>query len=266
MTNHVHLATQVAEISISRIMHNLCSRYSKQFNRRYDQSGHLFGGRFRAFRINTDARAKELIRYIHLNPFRAGLTEPLGPYSWSSQHAYLHGGGPDWLETDWVTGLFGSDTGSARRNIKEFVLEGAAEAEGQEADQDPEQSNTEAQAEWPLASPASPIWKAASLDQLIDQVLAGNLDESLLGSRSLARPLVEARGIAAWLVRECQSPSLTDLASRLRRDPSALSHAASRLDLRQRREPDLRRRLLEITEALADSVVRDRCKPARSDS
>ncbi len=37
--------------------------------------GHLFQGRFKAILIYADEYLLELIRYIHLNPVRAGLVK-----------------------------------------------------------------------------------------------------------------------------------------------------------------------------------------------
>ena len=48
MTNHIHLAVQVGETSISRIMQNLAFRYTRYINRKYNRIGHLFQGRFKS--------------------------------------------------------------------------------------------------------------------------------------------------------------------------------------------------------------------------
>jgi REP-associated tyrosine transposase len=40
MSNHVHLAIQVGQISLSRIMQNLSFRYTRHINRRRKRIGH----------------------------------------------------------------------------------------------------------------------------------------------------------------------------------------------------------------------------------
>jgi REP element-mobilizing transposase RayT len=47
MKNHIHLLVQVAEISLSKIVHNLAFRYSQKINRKNKKIGHLFQGDLR---------------------------------------------------------------------------------------------------------------------------------------------------------------------------------------------------------------------------
>jgi len=55
MGNHVHLAIQVAETPLSKIMQNLAFRYTRWFNRREQRIGHLFQGRFKALLVDADS-------------------------------------------------------------------------------------------------------------------------------------------------------------------------------------------------------------------
>ena len=66
MPNHIHMAIQVGDISLSRIMQNLCFRYTQWVNRRQDRVGHLFQGRYKAVLVNADSYLLELVRYIHV--------------------------------------------------------------------------------------------------------------------------------------------------------------------------------------------------------
>ena len=75
MSNHLHLAVEVGRIPLSRGMQNLAFRYTRWINRREKRMGHLFQGRYRALLVDRDAYLLELVRYIHLNPVRAGLVE-----------------------------------------------------------------------------------------------------------------------------------------------------------------------------------------------
>ncbi|HDZ62059.1 MAG TPA: transposase, partial [Nitrospirae bacterium] len=68
MGNHVHLAVQVGEKPLSRIMQHLCFRYTQWVNSRQKRVGHLFQGRYKAIVVDADAYLVELVRYIHLNP------------------------------------------------------------------------------------------------------------------------------------------------------------------------------------------------------
>ena len=66
MTNHVHLAIQVAEIPLAKIMQNVSFRYTRHINNREKRIGHLFQGRYKALLIDADSYLLELVRYIHL--------------------------------------------------------------------------------------------------------------------------------------------------------------------------------------------------------
>ena len=74
MTNHIHLAIEVADKPLSAIMQNLSFRYTQWLNWKRKRSGHLFQGRFKAVLVEADSYLLELVRYINLNPVRAGMT------------------------------------------------------------------------------------------------------------------------------------------------------------------------------------------------
>jgi len=75
MNNHVHLAIQVGDKPLSRIMQTLCFRYTQWVNSRQKRVGHLFQGRYKAIVVDADAYLAELVRYIHLNPVRAKIVK-----------------------------------------------------------------------------------------------------------------------------------------------------------------------------------------------
>ncbi len=75
MGNHLYLALQVGEIPLSKSMPNLAFRYTRWVNRREKRLGHLFQGRYKALLVERDNYLLELVRYIHLNPVRAGLVK-----------------------------------------------------------------------------------------------------------------------------------------------------------------------------------------------
>jgi REP element-mobilizing transposase RayT len=73
MSNHLHLLIEPVASSISAVMNILLSRYAKYLNRRLGRSGHVFQERFRAPICQKDSYFQALVRYIHLNPVRAGI-------------------------------------------------------------------------------------------------------------------------------------------------------------------------------------------------
>ena len=89
MDNHLHLlATPPAAESLSRMMQSLGRRYVARFNRRHGRSGGLWEGRFRASPLES-AWLLSCMRYIELNPLRAGLVERPEAYAWSSAAHHL---------------------------------------------------------------------------------------------------------------------------------------------------------------------------------
>jgi putative transposase len=63
-------------------------RYAQCFNARIGHVGHLWQGRFFHKRIEADALGA-VLRYVELNPVRAGLVSQAWDYPWSSAAAHL---------------------------------------------------------------------------------------------------------------------------------------------------------------------------------
>ena len=121
MTNHVHLAIQCHEIPLSKLIGFVASGYARSTNKKINHSGHLFERRHRAVLVQADSYLKELIRYIHQNPLRAGIVDDLTDYRWSSHLAYLRGRQPKWLTLNWVLSMFGDTVANARQQYARFM-------------------------------------------------------------------------------------------------------------------------------------------------
>lgn len=92
MGNHFHFAIRVGSTPLSRIMQRLLTAYVMAFNSRHERQGHLFQARYKAVLCLDDAYLIALIRYIHMNPVRAGLVSCPESWPWSSHHDYKDGG------------------------------------------------------------------------------------------------------------------------------------------------------------------------------
>ena len=121
MTNHVHLAIQCHDIPLAKFMGFVASQYARSTNKKINRSGHFFERRHRAILVQADSYLKELIRYIHQNPLRAGMVDDLTNYQWSSHLAYLQGKQPNWLTLNWVLSMFGDTVADARRQYTGFM-------------------------------------------------------------------------------------------------------------------------------------------------
>lgn len=85
MTNHVHLLlTPQEEQSVGKALQMLGRYYVQFFNHRYQRTGTLWEGRYKATLIDTEAYLLTCMRYIELNPVRAGMVAHPSEYPWSS--------------------------------------------------------------------------------------------------------------------------------------------------------------------------------------
>jgi putative transposase len=92
MTNHVHLlATPSRRAGIPKMMQSIGRVYVTYFNRRYSRTGTLWEGRYKATIIEDETYLLACMRYIELNPVRAGMVTSPAQYPWSSYHANASG-------------------------------------------------------------------------------------------------------------------------------------------------------------------------------
>ncbi len=75
MNNHYHILLETPLGNLSQIMRHINGAYTTYINVKRKRAGHLFQGRYKAILVEADEYAKELSRYIHLNPVRAGIVE-----------------------------------------------------------------------------------------------------------------------------------------------------------------------------------------------
>ena len=89
LDNHVHLLLQEGEEPLGMIFRRIGTKYVYWFNRRYERTGHLFQDRFRSETVEDDAGFVTVLRYIHLNPVKAGLCKVPEEYPYSSYARYF---------------------------------------------------------------------------------------------------------------------------------------------------------------------------------
>jgi len=91
MPNHVHLLmTPTDAKAIGRAMQAIGRRYVRWFNDRRARTGALFEGRYRSTLVEADRYLLACMRYIELNPVRAGIVQRPDEFPWSS---YRHHAG-----------------------------------------------------------------------------------------------------------------------------------------------------------------------------
>ena len=88
MTNHVHLLlSSPSADALGGLMQDMGRRYVQYINRTYRRSGGLWQGRYKAAFVQTERYLLTCMRYVELNPVRAGMVVAPGDYRWSSYRA-----------------------------------------------------------------------------------------------------------------------------------------------------------------------------------
>ncbi|MDH3230943.1 MAG: transposase [Alphaproteobacteria bacterium] len=248
MPNHAHLVLQAGAAPLSRAMQNLAFRYTRHINAREQRIGHLFQGRYKAILVDADSYLLELVRYVHLNPVRAGLCDRPEAWRWSGHRAYLGRAAAPWLTTEWVLSLLAPKAGDARAAYRAFVADGTGEGRRAEFHSGSggggrllgDDSFVERVLEQAGAAPDNP----PSLEAIVAAVASAyDVDAAALAGPSRARLCAEARGLAGLVARETGAAPFTEVAARFGRDLSSLSRAVRRVedaaaddDLRARRQ------------------------------
>jgi len=122
MDTHYHLLLETPTGNLPQIMRHINGAYTTYFNVKRGRSGHLFQGRYKAILVDIDEYAKELSRYIHLNPVRAKMVKTPEEYEWSSYQFYIgEKKPPEWLYRDFILGYFGKKVSIAQKEYHKFV-------------------------------------------------------------------------------------------------------------------------------------------------
>jgi len=91
MKNHYHLILRPGGDNFSALMRCINSAYARYINKTRKRRGYVFWDRFKSIPTRDMKYLKNLVKYIHANPYRAGLVNSiadLGNYRWSS-HWFL---------------------------------------------------------------------------------------------------------------------------------------------------------------------------------
>jgi len=92
MTNHVHLlVTPEGKESIGQLFQGLGRHYVRYVNETYQRHGGLWEGRHKGNIIQSQSYLLSCMRYIEMNPVRAGMVDHPAEYRWSSYAANAFG-------------------------------------------------------------------------------------------------------------------------------------------------------------------------------
>ena len=235
MPNHFHLLLAVGRVPLSKAMQVLLYRYTRRYNQRYRKSGHLFQGRYTAILCDRDNYLMELIRYLHLNPVRAGMVSEPGGYRWSSHEAYVRGKSTSGIAVEEGLKLWGGQRSQAIKAYQQFVrdgLEAGHQAEYYEVkDQRYLGDDNFVEAVFRTIDEQEP---AVAVKIGMEEILAEVARETGITVRELrgkgrGRAESRLRAEAAYVGHEVGGISLTEAAKYLGRDLSTMSLALKRL-------------------------------------
>ncbi len=129
MDNHYHLFLRTSEKPMSKLMRGLNGGYATYYNKRHGKHGPLFRNRFKSTLCQDQHYAAELVRYINLNPLRAGMVnslEQLKKYIWCG-HGCLMGDssaiGKTFQKREECLRRFGENEEEALKSYIDFLIQ-----------------------------------------------------------------------------------------------------------------------------------------------
>jgi putative transposase len=135
MSNHVHLiAVPHSEAALSRSLKQAHGRYAAYWNGRQSSTGHVWQGRFYSCPLDQK-HLWEALRYVELNPLRAGMVEQPEHWRWSSAAAHcgltaadpileMERWGKRWSVSEWRSFLAEAEAPAALDRLRQFTHTG----------------------------------------------------------------------------------------------------------------------------------------------
>lgn len=248
MPNHVHLLVESSKQPLAKFMQGLQQSYSQYFNLKHHKSGHLFEGRYKAIICQKDEYLLELIRYIHLNPVRAGMIKTVDGYRYSGHHIYVEGKASEVIDATKVLRLLGG-----QRAYERFVREGLNQGHKEEYYEVADQRflGAEGFGEEMVKGMEEKAHSRAKRGSIA--VVAGELGQELgMGIEELRSPdrswaVSKARTMIAYVLVRRLGYGLGEVATYVGRDIATVGALLARMGERMRSDKELRGRVERLT-------------------
>ncbi len=260
MSNHFHLLLRTTNLPLAKFMRRLLTGYAVTFNLRNARTGHLFQNRYKSIVCEEETYLLELVRYIHLNPLRAGLVstlDDLDRYPWSGHAVIMNNNKLPGQESTEILSRFAKTASIARKRYRLFINDGIAIgrrndlvgigtfSSGELPDRELKDSRVLGSGDFVeqilLQTGNIDVAKTQTIDQIIETVLeAFEISPAELMTRKRHLPLADARGII------CQIAFLygyrgVDIARRLNISGAGVTVAAERGKKLLENRPELRK-------------------------
>jgi len=258
MGNHYHLLLETPLGNLSRIMQHINGAYTNYFNTKRERSGHLLQGRYKAILVEVDEYAKQLSRYIHLNPVRTTTVKTPEEYEWSSCRYYtVERKAPDWLQRDFILSYFHTKPAVAMKIYRSFV-----------------HSLMDQEYESPLAELSHSVILGSRefVDEIKDRFLRGKQpDRELPALREMTnRPGLDniehvidsvlqsdeklARQVKLYLCHRYSGKRLREIGERFGVSESGVTQASRRIGIKQQNNKKLRKLITNTLKQLLSNV------------
>jgi len=125
--NHAHFLFRTGRVPLASLMRRLLTGYAVSFNHRHKRHGRLFQNRYKSIVCQEEAYLKELVRYIHLNPIRAGIVpglKELNKYPYCGHSALMGVKERPWQDIRYPLGYFGRTPNQAKKAYLNFMEQG----------------------------------------------------------------------------------------------------------------------------------------------
>lgn len=127
LPNHAHFLLRSGAKGLSTFMRRLLTGYAQEYNRRHQRNGHLFQNRYKSIVCQEEIYFQQLVRYIHLNPLRAGLVQDfkqLEDYKWTGHGVLMGKRECLWQDSKYVLSWFANSLRKGRKIYQAYVVEG----------------------------------------------------------------------------------------------------------------------------------------------
>ncbi|MBI4573033.1 MAG: transposase [candidate division NC10 bacterium] len=127
LPNHAHILLRSGPQGLPAFMRRFLTGYAGDYNRRHRRHGHLFQNRYKSIVCEEDAYFQELVRYIHLNPLRAGLVRDLtylDRFAWCGHAVVMGNVHYAWQDRAHVLAWFGRREKAAVKAYRQYVADG----------------------------------------------------------------------------------------------------------------------------------------------
>lgn len=260
-----HGFTLYAYVLIPNHLHLLISP-TRHFNLRHRLVGHCFQGRYKAILCQSDAYLMELVRYLHLNPVRAGLSPSADRYIWSSHHLYLKSRDAEGVAVESVLRRFSEGRHRAVVAYRAFVEVGLPSGHrkdlydvidqrllgGEHFAERMERKIRQAEPKPPVDVPMQVIARQVAR--------ALGIPEIHMGGRGRSRAAALARAVAAHLAREEAGLPINAASRYFGRDEATVSLALQRLENPLATDTHLSARLTLLRRVVRRGARRKRIK------